>query len=221
MRTVLRLIGRDIRLALRSGSDAGAVLGFFVVAVALFPLAIGPEQAILARIAAGTVWVAALLAALLSLERLFVADHEDGALDLLALSPLPLEAVALAKIAAHWLITGVPLILAAPVLALLMNLPTHALWVLMGSLALGTPSLSLIGAMGAALTLGSRRGGALLGLLVLPLAVPVLIFGAASVDAAVAGLPARPHLLLLGGVLALALPLAPIAAAAALRQALE
>ncbi len=221
MTRFLRLVGRDVALALRAGTDASVAVMFFVIVAVLFPLGVGPETNILARIAAGVIWVAALLASLLSLERLFANDYEDGALDLLALSPLPLEAVVLAKILAHWLVTGLPLAVAAPVLAVLLHLDAAGFGVLMLTLLIGTPALSLIGAIGAALTLGARRGGVLLSLLILPLFVPVLIFAVAAIDAAVAGLPARPHLLLLGGILALSLPLAPLAAAAALRQALE
>jgi heme exporter protein B len=158
---------------------------------------------------------------LLSLERLFLADHEDGSLDLLALAPLPLELVVLAKVAAHWLTTGLPLLLAAPVLALSLRMEADGIAVLALALLLGTPTLSLIGAIGAALTLGTRRGGVLLPLLVLPLYIPVLIFGVGAVDAAVAALPPRPHLLMLGALLLAALPLAPWASAAALRQALD
>jgi len=218
---MLRLIGRDAALALKAGTDATVAVAFFVLAVVLFPLGVGPEPNVLARIAAGVIWIAALLASLLSLERLFLNDYEDGGLDLLALAPLPLEAVVLAKVAAHWLVTGVPVIVAAPLLALLLGLDAGGYGVLMLTLLAGTPSLSLIGAVGAALTLGARRGGVLLSLLILPLFVPVLIFAVAAIDAATSGLPARPHLLLLTGVLAVALPLSPIAAAAALRQALE
>ncbi|MEE8270495.1 MAG: heme exporter protein CcmB [Alphaproteobacteria bacterium] len=221
MRRFGGLVWRDMRLALRAGTDATTAVMFFVVTVALFPLGVGPEPDILARIAAGVIWVAALLASLLSLERLLAGDYEDGGLDLLALGPLPLEAVVLAKVAAHWLVTGLPLIVAAPVLALLLNMPTAGFGVLMATLALGTPSLSLIGAIGAALTLGSRRGGVLLAVLTLPLLVPVLIFAVAAIEAALTGLPARPHLLLLGATLAVALSLTPVAAAAAMRQALE
>jgi len=216
-----RLIGRDLRLALRQGADAATAVLFFVLCVVLFPFGIGPEPNILARIAPGVILVAALLASLLSLERLFQADHEDGSLDLLALSPLPLEAVALAKVLAHWLITGVPLILAAPVLALLLNVGVDGFGTLVLALLLTTPILSLIGAVGAALTLGARRGGVLLPLLILPLYIPALIFAAAAIDAALAGLEPRPHLLLLGGLLAASLPLAPLAAAAGLRAALD
>ena len=215
------LVMRDLRLALRQGGDAAMVVGFFVLTVILFPFGVGPEPALLARIAAGILWVTALLAALLSLERLFQADWEDGSLEALALMPLPLEAQVLAKCFAHWLVAGLPLIVVAPLLALLLHLDAAGYPVLMLSLALGTPSLSLIGAVGAALSLGARRGGVLLSLLVLPLYIPVLIFGVAAIEAAIAGLPARPHLLLLGALLAAALPLAPLAAGAALRQALE
>jgi len=214
------LIRRDLRLALRQGSDAVLVLAFFVMAVLLFPFGVGPEPNLLARIAAGVIWSMALLAALLSFDRLFQADHEDGSLDLLALAPLPLSAIVLAKTAAHWLTTGLPLLLVSPLLALVLRLPGEALPMLLLALLLGTPTLSLIGAVGAALTLGARRGGVLLPLLVLPLYVPVLIFGVAAVDAASAGLAAGRPLALLGGILLAALPLAPWAAAAALRQAL-
>lgn len=215
------LVMRDLRLALRQGSDATIAVMFFVLCVVLFPFGVGPEPNILARIAAGVIWVAALLASLLSLERLFQNDYEDGSLELLSLSPLPLEAVVLAKVLAHWLVTGVPLIVAAPILALLLNMEAGGFGVLVLTLAVGTPILSLIGAIGAGLTLGARRGGVLLSLLILPLYIPVLIFGAGAIDAAVTGLTPRPHLLLLGGILAAALPLAPFAGAAALRQALE
>ena len=194
---------------------------FFVLAVILFPFGVGPEPNILARIAAGVIWVAALLASMLALERLFQTDYEDGGLEVLALAPLPLPAVVFAKVIAHWVSTGLPLMLAAPVLAILLNMPDDGFWVLIVALALGTPSLSLIGAIGAALVLGARRGGVLLSLVLLPLYIPVLIFGVAAVDAAASGLPARPHLLLLGGFLLAATPLAPLAAGAALRQALE
>lgn len=215
------LIARDLRLAFRQGGDAAMVVGFFVLTVILFPFGVGPETELLARIAAGVLWVTALLAALLSLERLFQADYEDGSLEALALMPLPLEAQVLAKCLAHWLLTGLPLTLVAPVLALFLHLDAAGYPVLIASMALGTPSLSLVGAVGAALSLGARRGGVLLSLLVLPLYIPILIFGVAAIDGAVSGLGARPHLLLLGAFLAGALPLAPLAAAAALRQAFE
>jgi heme exporter protein B len=167
------------------------------------------------------IWFAALLASLLSLERLFQNDYEDGSLELLTLTSLPLEAVVFAKVLAHWLVTGLPLIVAAPLLALLLNMEPAGFPVLIATLAVGTPTLSLIGAIGAALTLGARRGGVLLSLLILPLYIPVLIFGAGAIDASLSGFTARPHLLLLSGLLVAALPLAPWAGAAALRQAIE
>ena len=221
MNRFLTLVGRDLRLALRQGSDATIAVMFFVLCVVLFPFGVGPEPNILARIAAGVIWVAALLASLLSLERLFLTDYEDGSLELLALSALPMEAVVLAKTLAHWLVTGVPLIVAAPLLAVLLNMEAEGFGVLVLTLAVGTPILSLIGAIAAALTLGARRGGVLLSLLILPLYIPVLIFGAGAIDAALTGLTPRPHLLILSGLLAAALPLAPWAGAAALRQAME
>lgn len=213
------MLARDLRLAMRSRSDVAAVLAFFVIAVVLFPLGVGPDLALLARIAGGVVWIAALLATLLALGRLFAQDYEDGSLDLMMLLPLPLEVAVLAKALAHWLLTGLPLILLSPLMAGMLGLDTRIWPVLLLSLLLGTPCLSLIGAVGAALTLGARPGGALLALLILPLFIPVLIFAAGAVEAVATGLTARPHLLLLGGCLATALPLAPIAAAAALRQA--
>ena len=215
------MIGRDLRLALRQGVDAAMAVLFFVVAVALFPFGVGPDPEILARIAPGVLWVMALLAALLSLDRLFLADYEDGALELIVLSPAPLMLVVLAKAAAHWLVSGLPLVIAAPVLGVLLNLPAGGFFTLILAMLIGTPVLSLIGAVGAALALGARRGGVLIALLVLPLYIPALIFGVAAVDAALLGQSARPHLFLLGALLAAALPLCPWAAAAAIRQAVE
>jgi heme exporter protein B len=217
----IALVARDLRLAFRQGGDAAMVIAFFVLTVVLFPFGVGPEPELLQRIAAGIVWVTALLAALLSLERLFQADYEDGSLEALALLPLPLEAQVLAKCLAHWLVTGLPLILVAPLLALLLHLDAAGYPALIAGMALGTPILSLIGAVGAALSLGARRGGVLLSLLVLPLYIPVLIFGVAAVEAEIAGFGARPHLLLLAALLVLAIGLVPFAAAAALRLALE
>ena len=214
------ILGRDLRLAWRQGIDSVLVVAFFLIAVVLFPLGVGPEPSILARISTGVIWVAALLAAMLSLERLFQGDYEDGSLELLALQPLPLELVVLAKVTAHWLTTGLPLLVAAPLLAVLLNMNSAGFWALLLTLLLGTPVLSLIGAVGAALVLGSRRGGVLVSLLVLPLFIPVLIFGVGAVDAAIGGFPAAPFLLVLGGLLLAALPLCPWAGAAALRQAL-
>lgn len=221
MTAFIALVARDLRLALRQGSDAAMVLIFYLLAVLLFPFGVGPESNILARISTGVLWVTALLAALLSLERLFVGEQEDGSLDQLALLPLPLSLVVLAKVLAHWLLTGLPLTLLAPVLAVALGMDPVAYPVLVAALALGTPVLSLIGALGAALTLGARRAGALLALLVLPLYIPALIFGVAAVDAALAGFAAAPHLAILGALLLAAIPLCPWATAAALRQALE
>src|SRR3954452_7150366 len=169
MRAFLHLVRRDLRLALRQGGDAAMVVAFFVLAVVLFPFGVGPEPDLLARIGSGVIWVTALLAALLSLDRLFQADYEDGSLEVLALAPLPLEAVVLAKCLAHWLVTGLPLTAVAPVLGLLVNLDPGSYWVLVAGMLAGTPTLSLVGAVGAALSLGARRGGVLLSLVVLPL----------------------------------------------------
>jgi len=221
MAAFIGLFRRDLRLALRQGGDTGLVLGFFVLAVVLFPLGVGPEPAVLQRIGAGIVWVAALLAALLSLDRLFQSDYQDGGLELLALSSLSLELAVLAKCAAHWVATGLPLALTSPFLALLVDLDPDAIPVLTLGLLLGTPALSLIGSVAAALTLGARRQGVLLSLLVLPLYVPPLVFGAGAVEASVAGTGGRAHLLILGALSLAALPLCPWASAAALRQALE
>jgi len=221
MAAFIGLFRRDLRLALRQGGDTGLVLGFFVLAVVLFPLGVGPEPAVLQRIGAGIVWVAALLAALLSLDRLFQSDYQDGGLELLALSSLPLELAVLAKCAAHWVATGLPLALISPFLALLVDLEPDAIPVLLLGLLLGTPALSLIGSVAAALTLGARRQGAVLSLLVLPLYVPPLVFGAGAVEASAAGAGGRAYLLILGALTLAALPLCPWASAAALRQALE
>ncbi len=215
------LVRRDLRLAFRGGTDAMMGVIFFVLAAVLFPFGVGPDAAILPRIGGGIIWVVALLAALLSLERMFAADHEDGSLDLLYLSPVSLAQLALAKALAHWLTSGVLLLIASPVLALLYNLPSSAYLPLVATMALGTPTLSLVGAIGAALTLGARRGGVLLALLLLPLYIPVLIFGAGAIDGAIAGRDITPQLMILGGFLLAALALAPWATAAALRQAIE
>lgn len=215
------ILARDLRLALRQRSEASLVVLFFVLAAMLFPFAVGPEPNLLVRIAPGVLAVCALLAVLLSLERIFLADYEDGNLELLVLSPVPLELTVLAKVLAHWLTTGLPLILAGPLIAIGYRMEAGALPILMFVMALATPTLSLIGGIGAALTLGARRGGVLIPLLVLPLYIPVLIFAVGAIDAALAELPARPHLLLLGALLLAALPLAPWASAAALRQVVE
>jgi heme exporter protein B len=215
------MLGRELRLSVRHGADTLAAVLFFVLAGALFPLAIGPAPETLARMAPGIVWVCALLAALLPLDRLFGADFDDGSLDQLLLSGLPPSAVAIVKALAHWLGTGVPLLLAAGPLAVMLQLDPAAVPVLLAGLVPGTLVLSLFGTLGAAVVLGARRGGVLLPLLVLPLAMPVLIFGAAATEAAAAGETSRPHLLLLAAVLAGALPLCPLAAGAALRGAVE
>jgi heme exporter protein B len=215
------MLRRDLALARRNAGDTLAAVAFFLLAAGLFPFGVGPAPELLARIAAGVVWVAALLAALLPLERLIGADYEDGTLDQALLSGLDPAQVAGAKAAAHWLVTGLPLLIASPVAAVMLHLPLAALPVLLAALALGSVVLSLLGTAGAALTLGARRGGVLLPLLVLPLAIPALIFGVAAVDAAAAGLAVRPHLAMLAAIAAVALPLCPIAAGAALRAATE
>ena len=217
----LGLVRLELTLALRGGIGTLMAVVFFVIAVTLFPLGVGPELGLLSRIAPGAIWVAALLAALLSLDRLFVADHEDGSLEQLMLGVLPLEFVVLAKTVAHWLTTGLPLAAAAPVLAILLNMSVDGLIILIVSLLLGTPILSLIGAVGAALTVGLRRGGALIALLVLPLYVPVLIFGVGAVEGAVLDVGVRANLSILAGGLVAALTLGPLAAAAALRTTME
>lgn len=214
-------VKRDLLLALRHRADVLTVFFFFVVVASLFPLGVGPEMALLRTMGPGVIWVAALLSALLSLNRLFAADYADGTLEQMALSPRPLALLALGKAMAHWLSTGMPLTLIAPLLGVQYGLPGEALRVLMVALLLGTPVLSLIGAIGAALTLGLRGGGALLALLVLPLYIPVLVFGAGAVDASLSGLGAGAHFSILGALLLLALALAPLATAAALRIALE
>lgn len=215
------VVQRDLLLALRRKSEVLMTLFFFVIVVSLFPLGIGPESALLRRIAPGVLWVAALLAAMLSLNRLFAADWLDGTLEQLSLSPTPLGLLVAGKIAAHWLVSGLPLVLIAPVLGIQFDLAPEALTILMLSLLLGTPLLSLIGAIGAALTLGVRGGGVLVSLLTLPLYIPALIFGAGAVEAEIAGLGAGGHLSLLGAMLTLGVFFAPWAATAAVRISLE
>lgn len=216
--TVLR---RDLLLAYRRRADVLTSLFFFVIVVSLFPLGVGPERETLRLIAPGVVWVAALLAAMLSLNRLFAADQQDGTLEQMALAPTPLAVIVLAKVLAHWMVSGLPLALMAPVLGLQFDLPGPALGVLLISLVLGTPVLSLIGAIGAALTLGLRGGGVLLSLLVLPLYIPVLIFGAGAVETTMIGMSPEGHLSLLGAFLLLALAATPFVSALALRIAME
>ena len=221
MHSFLSVIHRDLRLAMRQGMDSVMVVMFFVIAVVLFPFGVGPEPGILARIATGVIWVAALLASMLSLERLFQADYEDGSLELMSLSPIAMEWVVLAKVVAHWLTTGLPVIVASPLLAVLLQLDGEGYWILLVALGLGTPTLSLIGAIGASLILGSRRGGVLLSLLILPLYIPILIFGVSAVEAAIQGFPFNAQLMILAAFLTGALALGPWASAAALRLAIE
>ena len=211
------LLHRDLALALRHLSELANALLFFVMVVSLFPLGLGPESATLRRIAPGVIWVAALLAAMLSLERIFHSDFDDGSLEQMLLSSHPLPVLVVAKVLAHWLTSGLPLLVLAPLLGLLLHLPVKAMGVLVATLALGTPVLSLVGAIGVALTVGLRRGGMLLSLLLLPLYVPVLIFATSAVANSAAGLPVTAQLSFLGALLVLALTLAPFAAAGALR----
>ena len=215
------VIARDLRLAARRSSDVLTVVLFFVIVVSLFPLGIGPEPQLLRTVAPGVLWVAALLASMLALGRVFAADHADGTLEQMMLGATPLGLVVAAKIFAHWLVSGLPLVLISPVLALQFDVPRELLGVVVLSFALGTPVLSLIGAIGAALTLGLRGAGALLSLLVLPLYVPVLIIGAGAAEAAAAGLGGNAQLLLLGALLIFAGAFAPWAAAVALRISVE
>jgi heme exporter protein B len=211
------LLLRDVKLAARSGGSAALALSFFALVATLMPLGIGADLALLARVASGVLWVGAVLAALLSLDRLFQGDYEDGSLDLIALSPLPLELTALAKILAHWFSTGLPLTLLSPLLALMFNLPPTPTLVLFFSLLIGTPAVSAIGAIGASLTLSLKRGGLILPLLILPLLAPAVIFGAGAVSATMDGLGGQGGLELLAAFSAAAVLLSPFAAAASVR----
>ena len=214
---MIALLLRDLRLAIRAGGGFGLGLAFFLLVAVIVPLGVGPEQVVLAKIAPGILWVGALLACLLSLDRIFALDFEDGSLDLLATSPMPLEGVVAIKSLAHWVVTGLPLVLAAPVLGVLLNLPVAGYGWLVVSLSLGTPALSVIGAFGAALTVGLKRGGLLMSLLVLPLYIPTLIFGAEVVKRGAQGLAVGTPLALLAGITAGAVALLPFASAAAIR----
>lgn len=218
---VLCVIRRDLTVALRRVQDALTPVVFFAIVVALFPLGVGPEPQVLATLAPGVLWVAALLSTMLSLPRLFANDYTDGTLEQLLLTPHPLAVLVLGKIFAHWLLSGLPLVLLAPLFALQLQLPADAMPALVLSLLLGTPVLSLLGAVGAALTLGLRGGGVLISLLVLPLYTPVLIFGAGSVASAVMGLDTEAYFSLLAAFLVLALTLTPWATSAALRVSLD
>ena len=221
MNGFLAILQRDLRLALRQGADSVMVVAFIIVTTTLFPFGVGPEANILARIASGVIWVSALLAAMLSLERVFQTDYEDGTLELLTLSPVSLELLVLGKVCAHWLTTGLPLIIAAPLMAVMLNMDQDGFVTLMLAMLLGTPALSLIGAIGAALILGARRGGVLVSLLVLPLYIPVLIFGAGAVEAALLGISATAQLQIMAAILLIALAATPFATAHAVRQAME
>ncbi|MCB1356239.1 MAG: heme exporter protein CcmB [Maritimibacter sp.] len=214
---MIALVLRDLRLAIRAGGGFGLGLAFFLIVVTLVPFGVGPESDILARIAPGILWLGALLACLLSLDRIFQLDFEDGSLDLLATAPIPMEGTVAVKALAHWITTGLPLVLAAPALGVLLNLPAPGhLWVFI-TLLLGTPALSMIGAFGAALTVGLKRGGLLLSLLVLPLYVPTLIFGAEAATRAIDGFDNTAPLMMLAGITLASIALLPFAAAAALR----
>lgn len=221
LNTMWAVMNRDLLLALRRRSDVLTSLIFFVIVASLFPLGVGPEPAMLRTMGPGIVWVGALLASMLALGRLFAGDHADGTLEQLSLAPQPFALLVLAKVASHWLVSGLPLVLVAPVLGLQFDLDADALLILVVALLLGTPTLSLIGAIGAALTLGLRGGGALLSLLVLPLYVPVLIFGAGAVDAGASGLGAQAHLSVLGALLLASVVFSPWATAVALRISVE
>ncbi len=218
MNMLWALIQRDLMLAVRQGGGAGMALGFFLVVVVMLPLGIGPDPAMLTRIAPGGLWVALLLSVLLSADRIFQADLEDGTLEVMLLGPVPVELVALSKTIAHWLTSGLPLALAAPVLGVLLNLPPAAFGPLVLTTLIGSPALSLLGSVGAALTVGVRRGGLLLSILVLPLYVPVLIFGVSAASAAISGpIPFGSAALILASISLVCVVLCPIAAAAALR----
>ncbi|KAB7627493.1 heme exporter protein CcmB [Alkalilimnicola sp. S0819] len=217
----LALLRRDLQLALRDKGELANPLIFFLIIISLFPLALGAGPQLLQSIAPGVLWVAALLVSLLSLDPIFRSDYEDGSLEQLLLSPQPLSLLVLAKILAHWLVTGLPLALASPLLAMMLRLPSEAWRVLLLSLLLGTPVLSALGAIGVALTVGLRRGGVLLSLLILPLYVPLLIFAAGAVDAAAAGIDVSGQLYLLAAMALASLALAPLAVAAGLRISLD
>ena len=218
MDTVMAIIRRDLSLVMRQGSDAFVVLIFFIVTVTLFPLGVSPDPLILQNLASGIVWVGALLAAMLSLDRLFQTDYDDGSLELLVLSPYPLEIVVLCKCFVHWLTTGLPIMVISPVLALMLNIKTGAFLYLITSMALGTPIISLLGAVGAALVLGSRRSGVLIALLIIPLTIPILLFGVGAIQAATEGYSTSSPLMFLGALLLFSIALCPWVIASSLRQ---
>jgi heme exporter protein B len=221
VKSFLALVRRDLRLAVREGGAIGTALGFFLIVVSLMPLGLGPDLNLLSRIAAGVLWIALLLAALLSLNRIFEADYEDGTLDVLSTGRLPLELVAAAKSLAHWITTGIPLALLAPVLGILLNLDLRSYPILVATTLAGTPAVSFLGAIGAALTVKARRGGLLLALIVLPLYVPTLIFGIAAVSATAGPSGLGASFLILTAISLAAAVLGPMAAAAALRIQLQ
>ncbi|TMV06372.1 heme exporter protein CcmB [Ruegeria sediminis] len=214
---MIALLKRDLTLAFRAGGGFGLGLAFFLIVTVLVPFSVGPQSSLLSTIAPGGLWLGALLACLLSLDRLLALDWEDGSLDLLATAPLPLESVVTIKALAHWITTGLPLVLAAPVLGVLLNLPVPGFFWLVVSLAIGTPALSVLGTFGAALTVGLKRGGLLLSLLVLPLYVPTLIFGAEVARRGATGMETATPLLMLAGITAATIALLPFASAAVLR----
>ena len=218
MDTIMAIIRRDLSLVMRQGSDAFVVLIFFIVTVTLFPLGVSPDPLILQNLASGIVWVGALLAAMLSLDRLFQTDYDDGSLELLVLSPYPLEIVVLCKCFVHWLTTGLPIMVISPVLALMLNIKTGAFLYLITSMALGTPIISLLGAVGAALVLGSRRSGVLIALLIITLTIPILLFGVGAIQAATEGYSASSPLMFLGAFLLFSIALCPWVIASSLRQ---
>ena len=221
MRIPILILQREVRLAFNQLGDNAIIVLFFILAAILFPLGVGPEPKFLADLAPGILWVIALLASLLSFEKLFSSDFEDGSLEQLALTSAPLEIVVLAKAAAHWLTTGIPIMILTPLIAVFYQMPLSGYNILLVSMVLGTPTMSLIGTVGAALTLGSKRGNVLISLLVVPLIIPVLIFGTAAIEAAINNYPTTLHLMLLGAFFLIALVFSPIATASALRHALE
>ena len=221
MRAWCAIIRRDLMIAGRRISDVCAVIMFFVLAVILFPLGVGPDLQILQRIAPGIIWVVALLAAMLSFDQLYQLDSDDGSLDLFVLAPIPLETIVMAKCCAHWIVTGLPLILVAPILGLLLNLPPAGHIAMIITLLVATPTISLLGSVGAALTVGARRGGVLVGLLILPLLTPILIMSASAVDLALAGLNYLPLISLLLAFFLISVVLCPLVSAAALCLAVE
>ena len=218
---LIRFTRRELNLAIRQAGNSAIIVMFFILSAILFPLGIGPDPNLLSQIAPGVVWITALLAAMLSFERLFAPDYQDGSLEQLVLNPVSLETIVLSKAIAHWLTTGLPLLLAAPFIALMYELPHNGYGILMAAMILGTPTISLVGTLGSALTLGARRGGIRLSLVVLPLVIPVMIFGTTCVNAGIGGYTIKAHLMLLGALLLGSLIVAPVAAAAAIRQALD